>query len=241
VFQWSPTGAFAIQDNLPVNWLPAPAPSEISTLLGETRDRVVINWQDNAIANRWLRITILANENTGLLQDDVYYIGHLLGETTGSSGGAFTVAFADITSIRSEVGQNANSGSIHDIDKNGTVSFADISAMRANIGAQLTHFVIPASGGGGSGGLMASPLPGDEKLKPDGVAEEVKAHRNDMSQALITAMPGIGNQTLLDIRDRWFEKLSTREERRPRIDAAKARHSQDTEFGLDFGFEELSW
>lgn len=241
VFQWSPMGAFVVQDNLPVNWLPAAAPTGISTLFEATRDRVVINWQDNTIVNRWLRITILANENTGLLQDDVYYIGHLLGETTGPAGGTFTVAFADITSIRSEVGQNANSGSIHDVDKSGTVSFADISAMRSNIGAQLTHFAIPASGGGGTGGLMSSPLPGDEKLKPDRVAEEVRVHRNDMSQALITVFPGIRNQTILDIRDRWFENLSAREERRPRIDAAKARHSQNTEFGLDFGFEELSW
>jgi hypothetical protein len=74
-----------------------------------------------------------------------YYIGHLLGETTGPANGVYTVSFSDITEIRNVVGQSVNASSIADIDKNGTVSFADISLMRPNVGNQLSNITIPAS------------------------------------------------------------------------------------------------
>lgn len=141
-FQMSPTGAFDGVANPPANWQSAPAPSSITVTTGSP-DRVLIQWPDQSIMNRWLRITVLANEETGLAQPETYYIGHLLGETTGPSDGTFTVSFADITSIRAEVGQTVDASSITDIDKNGTVSFADISAMRGNVGSQLTQISVP--------------------------------------------------------------------------------------------------
>jgi len=141
-FQVSPEGAFDAGTNAPAGWQAAPAPSSISVTPGDA-DRVLIEWPNGSIMNRWLRITILANEVTGLAEPAIYYIGHLLGETTGPVDGTFTVAFADITPIRSEVGQTVDASSITDIDKNGTVSFADISAMRGNVGAQLTQVSIP--------------------------------------------------------------------------------------------------
>jgi ELWxxDGT repeat protein len=148
-FQMSPSGAFIEANHPPANWSNAPAPSSISVVAGSqsSPDRVVLQWPDNAIANRWLRVTVKATANTGLLVPEVYYIGHLLGETTGPSGGVYTVSFADITPIRSAVGQSVAAGSIHDIDKNGTVAFADISAMRPNVGVQLTNITIPAQQG----------------------------------------------------------------------------------------------
>lgn len=141
-FQVSPVGAFDAGANPPANWQSAPAPSSITVTTGSP-DRVLIQWPDQSIMNRWLRITVLANEETGLAQPETYYIGHLLGETTGPTDGVFTVSFADITSIRSEVGQTVDASSITDIDKNGTVSFADISAMRGNVGSQLTQISVP--------------------------------------------------------------------------------------------------
>lgn len=141
-FQMSPQGAFDVGANPPANWQAAPAPSSLTVTPGSP-DRVLIQWPDQSIMNRWLRITVLANEETGLAQPETYYIGHLLGETTGPSDGVFTVSFADITPIRAEVGQTVDASSITDIDKNGTVSFADISAMRGNVGKQLTQISIP--------------------------------------------------------------------------------------------------
>ena len=141
-FQMSPTGAFSEAGNPPSNWAAAPAPIGITVTPGQP-DRVTIEWADNAIVDRWLRITILANENTGLAAPEVYYLGHLRGETTGPDASIYTIAFSDITPIRSQVGSNADSGSTLDIDKNGVVAFADITAMRGNVGAQLTNITVP--------------------------------------------------------------------------------------------------
>lgn len=145
-FQWSPQGTFDPDDNPPANWETAPAPTEFEYVLDTVPLRVFFKWPDNSIVNRWLRVTIRATENTGLAQDEVFYIGHLLGETTGESDGVYSVAFQDISLIRSEVGNTVDASSIADIDKNGSVTFADINAMRVGIGAQLTNITIPASG-----------------------------------------------------------------------------------------------
>ncbi|MBX3420035.1 MAG: hypothetical protein KF752_00625 [Pirellulaceae bacterium] len=165
-FQMSPQGAFIEGDNLPVDWASAPAPSSVTVVPGSP-NRVVIEWPDVAIVNRWLRITIKANDDTGLAAPEVYYIGHLLGETTGQLGGIYTVSFADIRAIRHEVSQIVNATSIVDLDKNGTVAFADISAMRSTVSTQLTNISIPAAsqGQGGGAGQMMSTSTGNDKDK----------------------------------------------------------------------------
>jgi hypothetical protein len=141
-FQVSPTGAFNEAANPPAGWNAAPAPSSVAVTPGAP-SRVLVQWANSSITNRWLRITVKANANTGLTAPEVFYVGHLLGETTGNQGGTYTVAFADISPIRSAVGGTVNADSIHDIDKNGTVAFADISSMRSNVGTQLTNITIP--------------------------------------------------------------------------------------------------
>lgn len=146
-FQVSPTGAFSEAENPPSDWATAPAPSSILVTPGSP-DQVLIQWPDNAIENRWLRMTVLANSNTGLPEPEVYYLGHLLGETTGASDGIYSVTFADISPIRFAVGQTVGADSPVDIDKNGIINFADISQMRPNVGAQLTNITIPAWGTG---------------------------------------------------------------------------------------------
>jgi ELWxxDGT repeat protein len=164
-FRVSPTGAFIEENHPPASWELAPAPSSIE-VVSDFTDRVILQWPDNAIANRWLRITVKSNENTGLSQPEVYYIGHLLGESTGPTNGQYTVSFADISFIRANVGESVDAGGLFDIDKNGTVAFADISAMRANIGGQLTNITIGATSGGSGTGQGGGPLmlgrPGSE-------------------------------------------------------------------------------
>lgn len=122
-------------------WIPAPAPASVVVTPG-TPDQIVVSWNNNDIANRWLKVTVLGNANTGLAANEVYYIGHLLGES-GPAVPTYTVAFADITPIRAGIGSTVGSESPLDIDKNGTVAFADISAMRANVGAQLGNLTVP--------------------------------------------------------------------------------------------------
>lgn len=141
-FQVSPQGAFDAGANPPASWQAAPVPSSITVTPGSP-DRVLILWPDQSIMNRWLRVIVKASPNTGLSQPEVYYLGHLRGESTGPADSIFTVSFADITPIRAAVGSAVDASSEYDIDKNGTVSFADISAMRGNVGSQLPQIIVP--------------------------------------------------------------------------------------------------
>lgn len=152
-FQMSPQGAFVEAANSPTGWPAAPAPTSISVIAGAT-PRVVLKWPDQSIMNRWLRVTIKANANTGLSQAESYYLGHLLGETTGTATTVFSVSYAlDLAPIRLAMGTNVGASSILDIDKNGLIQFADVVAMRSNAAMQLTRITIAASGGGGAGSV----------------------------------------------------------------------------------------
>lgn len=148
VFQISPTGAFQELANPVHDWQVAPPPISVS-VTPNTPARVSIIWTNNVIANRWLRVTVKANANTGLTEPEVYYLGHLRGETTGPSGNVFSVSYAqDLSPIRLNLGTNVNASSSVDIDKNGLIQFSDIVAMRTNAASQLTQITIPEAGGG---------------------------------------------------------------------------------------------
>lgn len=140
-FQQSPQGAFNPADNPPVNWQSAPAPN-LSVVQG-IPSMISLRWPGGSILNRWLRITIKSTNQTGLVQPQTFYLGHLLGETTGPVGDVFTVQFADISAIRAGVGSIVDASNVSDIDKNGVVQFSDISAMRFSVGNQLPTVMLP--------------------------------------------------------------------------------------------------
>lgn len=138
----SPTGSFDTEIHPPTEWVLGPTP-DLSVIDGEIVE-VRLSWSSAVSAkNRWLRVAIKANANTGLAAEEVFYVGHLLGETTGLTGSSFSVTFADITPIRTAVGSSVNAGSVEDIDKSGSVSFGDISAMRGNVGTVLSNIMVP--------------------------------------------------------------------------------------------------
>jgi hypothetical protein len=161
-----------------------------------------------SIANRWLRITILASENTGLVQPEVYYIGHLLGETTGIAGGLFTVSFTDAAPIRSAIGQTAIINSTIDIDKNGTVSFADISAMRPNVGAQLTNITIPAAASSGGQALMSSGVRNDRPKKGDSRGFYLDDSWQQMAPLIDAVWEDFGSRSKVQVDSEWRERGS---------------------------------
>jgi hypothetical protein len=222
-FRMSPQGAFASSSHPPGSWQLAPAPASITVLPGAL-DRVALQWPGNAIANRWLRVTVRANSNTGLAAPETYYVGHLLGETTGPVSGVYTVAFADITPIRSAIGQIAGVGSANDIDKNGTVAFADISAMRASVGAQLTNITIPGETGGGAllmspglGGtgddnkLKSSAVPAIEPLSPPASGfflQSAERAREVLQYSLPNATQVLGSSPLSGLTDRYIQRTT---------------------------------
>ncbi|WP_186775444.1 YHYH protein [Rubripirellula tenax] len=116
--------------------------------------RVTLTWADAfAIKNSWLQVTVNANGNTGLLQDDVFYFGNQVGDVDGStsSSGRVTVNAFDTLDIR--FNQSPSAGSVdmshakyvYDIDRSGSVNAFDTLDARFN--------QVP------SGGLMMITLP----------------------------------------------------------------------------------
>ncbi len=153
----SPTGFFDESTSPPNSWVAAPAPTGISVTPGSTTTpaRVRLEWADNAIANRWLQIQILANSKTGLPITEVYYLGHLRGEINGQIiGGAYFVNNADLTAAL-PVGQAATVGNNRDVDKNGFVLNADFIVMRSGIidSLVLRNITIPTAGSSDEGAV----------------------------------------------------------------------------------------
>lgn len=153
-FQMSLQGAFNEATNPPSGWPAAPAPTSVVVTPSGINNRVTITWANNAIENRWLRISILANANTGLANNQVYYLGHLRGEVTGAQAGQYIVNNTDASAIATRVsGTNVPITSIYDLDKNARVLNSDIGAMSAGIGVlRLRNITIPASASGMFGG-----------------------------------------------------------------------------------------
>ncbi|KKL14914.1 hypothetical protein LCGC14_2510880, partial [marine sediment metagenome] len=76
---------FALGNNQNLGtWAAAPDPSQVVVRRGageQGSDRVTILWEDNAIEKQWLQVTVLATENTGLAEPDVFYFGNTIGES----------------------------------------------------------------------------------------------------------------------------------------------------------------
>jgi Bacterial Ig-like domain/Laminin B (Domain IV)/FG-GAP repeat/RTX calcium-binding nonapeptide repeat (4 copies) len=148
-FRMSPTGLFNEAANPPSTWTGAPAPTGIFMTPGTATSpaRVRLEWNDNAIANRWLQIRVFANANTGLAVTEVHYLGHLQGEVNGAvTGGAFFVTTQDQSAVL-PLGA-ATITTIRDLDKNGFVTTHDLTAVRSSItaGRALRVITIPAAG-----------------------------------------------------------------------------------------------
>lgn len=146
-FQMSPQGAFNESANPPAGWAAAPAPTSLVVTPSGLNNRVTITWADRAIENRWLRLSVLANANTGLATTQVFYLGHLRGEVTGAQSGQYIVNNTDAAAIAAQVsGTNVPVTNIYDLDKNSRVLNADIGAMAPGIGVlRLRNITIPAS------------------------------------------------------------------------------------------------
>ena len=89
-------------DWTPGSWPAGPAPISVTVRAGAGvggSDRVTLIWADNAIANQWLQVTVLAAANTGLSAPDVFYFGNAIGET-GNSAFEAEVSAWDVINVR---------------------------------------------------------------------------------------------------------------------------------------------
>ena len=107
-------------------------------------DRVLLTLPDNAVRNTWLRVTVRANERTGLAADDVFYFGNLVGEVGDTpSGGVVNALDLDrVRATRSLTGVTITNPS--DFDRNGRINAIDLSIARANQFHSLPPFTAQA-------------------------------------------------------------------------------------------------
>ena len=110
------------------SWKQAPAPTGMQIRAGggtDGADRITITWPDNVIQNQWLKVKVLANENTGLKSPDVHFWGNQIGDTGNS--GSTTVNFDDVLLVLNNPSGFATVPvtSPFDINRDGRVNFDD--------------------------------------------------------------------------------------------------------------------
>jgi hypothetical protein len=123
-------------------------------------DRVTIIWADgDAVKNRWLQVRVLANANTGLAQDDVFYFGNAAGEC-GNSTANFVVDTFDMSLTRTHrlvVPGSALVTNPYDFNRDGKCDTSAIGICRVNrttVPTALLRITAPAATG--KAGTVAS-------------------------------------------------------------------------------------
>jgi hypothetical protein len=110
-------------------------------------DRVKLVFADNAIQNAWLRITVLADANTSLATNDVFYFGNARFDVTPATSFPSQVGInmLDTNIVRGRNGTDSNNVSnIFHVDKSGSVNILDINATRGGNGVNsLRPFTAP--------------------------------------------------------------------------------------------------
>src|SRR5439155_22514538 len=130
----------------------APVPTAVRRRNGagaDGSDRITAVWPDGVVRNRWLRVTVKADDRSLLPRDDVFYFGNLIGET-GDSPTTLRVTALDLSATRRAVMTTRGSVDIEnpfDMDRSGTLTVSvDLSVVRANQGRSLPARVAPAVG-----------------------------------------------------------------------------------------------
>ncbi len=123
-------------DDTPGDWATAPAPSSVVfqenvDIIGT--DRVFLTWNDNAIENEWLQITVLSGAVSGLAAPDVFYFGSVIGETGNDPSNAI-VNGLDLAFTRfNQTGFGSSDiDNDYDFNRDGRVNGIDIAIARAN-------------------------------------------------------------------------------------------------------------
>jgi hypothetical protein len=92
---------------------------------------VDLTWPDGTIVNTWLKVTVLADANTGLAANDVFYFGNLVGDVF-DSGSPQQVTAQDLILIQSNIVGSASITNPYDLNKDGSVDAQDLVLAQKN-------------------------------------------------------------------------------------------------------------
>jgi hypothetical protein len=110
-------------------------------------DRVTLVWPDNSVHDTWLRVTVKTTGTTNSAARDVFYFGHLAGETgDGAPAGGALVDVIDLAATRGAISPvPVPVISLYDYNRNGRVDALDVILTRSNHGATLPWLLGPAA------------------------------------------------------------------------------------------------
>jgi len=149
------------------DWLPAPDPATVDLRRGAGvggSDRITITWNDHAIRNEWLEVTVLA-AGTGLVGDDVFYFGNAVAEA-GNLASNTQVTTIDLLLARNNPRTLLNPAGIdfpYDFNRDQRVNATDVLLARNNqtsFGNALKLFDLSSPPEGGT------PSPAQESSLP---------------------------------------------------------------------------
>lgn len=193
-------------DNDPSGWSAAPPPE--STIVREDAgangsDRITVIWNDGSITQQWLQVTVLANTDTDLPRDDVFYYGNPIAEINGvPANGQFVFDAADIDTLNvsgqyGQSGQTVNSPV--DFDRDGSCSGVDIQIILSEYGSDpyrepaggwLQQISVPAVVSVDDF-YAAHNLPGDELRVDYTIANDPAATLNSLWIRLYVSLDGV--------------------------------------------------
>ena len=125
------------------SWALAPDPIVISVEAAAGTigtHRITLEWSNNVIQNQWLEVTLLANADTGLANNDVFYFGNSKGDSGNSTENA-QVDVSDEVAARNNPRNFLNPASIdfaYDYNRDGKVDVSDEILARNNASNFLT-------------------------------------------------------------------------------------------------------
>jgi ELWxxDGT repeat protein len=129
-------------------WTAAPAPAAVVLLpdpTGANIARYALTWPDGAIRNTWLKVTVKANERTGLAMSDEFYFGNLVGETGDGAGAPLfmRVTALDLAATRQKLFSAAPVSAATDFNRDGKVNALDLAILRGSFARTLPLWAVP--------------------------------------------------------------------------------------------------
>ena len=138
----------------PAGWQVAARPASVTVFRGAGvggSDRLALVWEDygsdappaqQAVANGWMELAMLATPRTGLAAPDVFYFGNLIGET-GDGASPLRVTALDLSAVKRAGNTNSPVTGRFDFNRDGRVNALDLAAVRSNLNRSIVVLTTP--------------------------------------------------------------------------------------------------
>jgi hypothetical protein len=104
----------------------------------DASDRLVVRLSSDAIRNQWIRVTVPANEVTGLTTPDVFYFGSLVGYTGArTTSSRFSVSALDLAAVKRALDTAAMIDNPLDVNRDARVNALDLGLVKQNLNRGL--------------------------------------------------------------------------------------------------------